>query len=806
MIRLNTLKVRNARGIAGIGPDISLCGKSLILLGDNATGKSSYVDALEYLITRICTSLDIGRQGVNWADGGIHIRATPGDFSIEAGFVDGNGLDIPLKHNDELGSVGGELGDWLKAAQQRCFLLRRRTLLKLIEAKPQERYTALSSFFALDKYAEFEDSLKRLLEGVEARRKVALTKVVIQEDTLRRAFSIAQGVGLNEMFLVEILNQRLVAAKRNPVPDLNSASELQSEIAGEMKKFSGVEQAVKLETVLHSVNSIPTIRPAIEALESLIGSRTQLDKIEARLTKGFAIEVLELGKRWIIEDNLEDCPLCESPFRDRAVVMSRIETRVKESAEVVAAKRTHETQFKLYSDLLLEVGRGVSVACKTWKQKLGEDSPALSDLLDKLRKVAQGSGQNVSAVLMREQLGVLRDLNLDDIVGGLAEAVRKDLARLSEIEHFKNLSAANQALSTMLVSWPELLKVRNECACIQEHEDVLRKLTAHAVQARKDTVQAILLEIAAEANRIYSALHPNESIGSVKLEVPKRGQGSVEMEAEFFGKRSDARLYFSESHLDTLGVALFLALRKKQAEADPKFKLLVLDDVFHSVDARHRLRAARLIVNEFRDHQFIITTHDPIWFALLQEAVNDFGIREEVVFKRISAWSLESGPMMGDPDAEYEFLTSGRIDTAQPADIASRTGRLLEEMLKPLCEQLEISVPFRHMRRYDLGALWPAFRSAGLKHAGFAQALKPVLEEIDQTDWIRNEIGAHSNPSPAPPTMDEAKRFAGSVVRLYNATRDSRCGRFIETVRAPKDNWVCRCGNLLYPKKPDQVA
>src|SRR5687768_915645 len=75
MLRLNKLEVRHVRGIAGTGPDLELAGKNLILLGDNATGKSSYIDALEYLLTRSCSSLDIGRAGVNWQDGGVHILA-----------------------------------------------------------------------------------------------------------------------------------------------------------------------------------------------------------------------------------------------------------------------------------------------------------------------------------------------------------------------------------------------------------------------------------------------------------------------------------------------------------------------------------------------------------------------------------------------------------------------------------------------------------------------------------------------------------------------------------------------------------
>jgi hypothetical protein len=403
--------------------------------------------------------------------------------------------------------------------------------------------------------------------------------------------------------------------------------------------------------------------------------------------------------------------------------------------------------------------------------------------------------------LLQDQLKALRAISLDTLVSSLTEELKQSLKTIGGIEEYKNLSAANQALSNFLVSWPLLSEARATLIREQSLKVSIDKIIVHAIQARKDTVQTILVGIAAEANRIYLILHPEEKIGSITLKVPARGQGSIDMESEFFGKRSDARLYFSESHLDTLGVALFLALRKKQATTDPHFKTLVLDDVFHSVDSRHRQRAARLIIDEFRDHQFIITTHDPIWFTLLQEAVNDYGLRDAVLFRRISDWTLENGPIWGDYEAEYEFLTSEKINTAQPADIASKAGRLLEEMLKPLCDQLSISVPFRNNRRYDLGALWPPFKSNATKHPGFSEKHRALLEEIDLTDWVRNEIGAHSNLSAASTTTDEAKKFAQAVVKLYQASRDT-CGRFIEVVEAPRGDWVCRCGNLRYPKQP----
>lgn len=799
MLRLNKLEVRHVRGIAGTGPDLSLFGKSLILLGDNATGKSSYIDALEYLLTRSCTSLDINRAGVNWQDGGVHILADAGDFSIKGEFGEG-AAKYPIDHNTNLAALASPLKEWIKAANQRCFILRRRTLLRLIEAQPKVRYDALSPFFALDKFCAFEKELKTIAEATDSRVEVAKRNVTIQEDLIRRAFNIAPGIRPEEPAVFAVVNQRLTAAGKSPVSAADAAFRLQAEVAEQMKTFSGVEQAVKLETVLQGLGVIPTLTPTKEALEALIGIKVDLENLERGLAKGFSVAVLEHGKAWILEGDLDHCPLCEEKFADKDAIMARIGVRIKECSAVIDARAAYSCQLKLFIDSLTEVGKASAAAQKTWTEKLGQEPATLVAALNELRQVIKGVARGeATSTQLQGHLAILAKSALDSLVASLAEDLRHQLKALGGIDQYKSLSAANQALSAMTISWPELVKART---AFQQEEAVKKnadKVLAHAIQARKDSVQEILIDIAGEANRIYAELHPEENIGKVTLKIPIRGEGSVNMESQFFDKRGDARLYFSESHLDTLGVALFLALRKKQAAADPAFKLLVLDDVFHSVDSQHRLRAARLIIKEFKDHQFIITTHDPIWFELLREAVEASGLAPSVLFHRISDWTLQGGPIWGDHEAEFAFLSSAKIDTALPADVAAKAGRLLEEMLKPLCDQLQLSVKFRHNRRYDLGALWPSFKKAALKQPGFAEKHKAIVEEIDLTDWIRNQIGAHSNQSPASPAMAEAKKFALAVVALYRATHDPECGRFIQEVPAPVGNWVCRCGRLTYP-------
>ncbi len=74
MLILKQLKAKACRGIID-GPDINFEKDGLFLVGDNGTGKSSYIDAIEKVLTGKCSSLDTGDQGLSWDKQGKHVSS-----------------------------------------------------------------------------------------------------------------------------------------------------------------------------------------------------------------------------------------------------------------------------------------------------------------------------------------------------------------------------------------------------------------------------------------------------------------------------------------------------------------------------------------------------------------------------------------------------------------------------------------------------------------------------------------------------------------------------------------------------------
>ena len=135
------------------------------------------------------------------------------------------------------------------------------------------------------------------------------------------------------------------------------------------------------------------------------------------------------------------------------------------------------------------------------------------------------------------------------------------------------------------------------------------------VQARNTALQTVLDTIGADVGAFYGALHPSEDVDKVRLTIV--GEEGIEFEYYFHGTSTYPPMkYLSESHLNSLGVVLFLASAKPFNQTS---KFLVLDDIVTSFDLNHRRRLLRLIKEEFSDWQIVLLTHEAFWFDMIKK-------------------------------------------------------------------------------------------------------------------------------------------------------------------------------------------
>lgn len=124
-------------------------------------------------------------------------------------------------------------------------------------------------------------------------------------------------------------------------------------------------------------------------------------------------------------------------------------------------------------------------------------------------------------------------------------------------------------------------------------------------------------EISEDIRMMWAILHPGEKIEDVRLYLPAQADKAIDIGLRFYGIAQDSpRLTLSEGHRNSLGLCIFLAMAKREADKD---RPLILDDVVVSFDRSHRGMIVQLLEKEFSDRQAIIMTHDREWYAELRQ-------------------------------------------------------------------------------------------------------------------------------------------------------------------------------------------
>jgi hypothetical protein len=333
--------------------------------------------------------------------------------------------------------------------------------------------------------------------------------------------------------------------------------------------------------------------------------------------------------------------------------------------------------------------------------------------------------------------------------------------------------------------------------------DSLRKAAdlAHLVFSRYQDEQGkyfngVLDRISGRAAEIYAGLHPGEGLGSVNVEL--WGSKGVELAVDFHGtKAKPPHGVLSESHLNSLAIALFLAMA---ATFNQKLGFLVLDDVVNSFDIEHRGQLAELLATHFDETQLIVLTHDPIFF----ERVSRLAPAWERL--QLTSWSFEEGPRTTGY-GPLSVLERARMDLSQGQTMgAGQKGRrALEELLQEICEGLQAPVPFRRGARNDRREVIELMK--GLRRCLSDSAkrlhkdLEPLLRFLEADVASALNVEAHASLGQA--AESEIESALARISELDSVWTCPDCGTRV-WFKGSSEASRCRCAKRTFPP-PDGV-
>jgi hypothetical protein len=808
MPSISRLDVAGFRGIPLSGAALIFDKKSLLLFGENGTGKSSFVDAIEKVLCGRVGTLDGRAQGISSDRQGPHIRAGASGPSISLAFAN---PDFTYSLDGQTSGIPQGLTGYLNAAKEDLFILRRRDILNFIDSQPRERYAYLRPFLPLVGVEEVENAMKEARDRSNRSAENERARVAQLANLLSEPLGV---VGkLTVATLIAAVSKILVEVGYRSMSSMEEATGALNSLDQELAKFGDTTLAGKL------LNAIGTFRELLNATSAesptrLIEACKKLREKEATEAKVFYDRVLEDGIKWIKEEGRTTCPLCESPI-DAAAAIAGAESRLDAMRELITLRNQASsalTQATASVRAMTESAARAAKSIRAVELVTQEASP---------RSVDEFSG-TLGALEHEIQKG-LSELDLG-ILGRLVNALRPDSPEKSSIlnivgslegafdslpslERARQLLSARQRIRVAVEGWHRLESAEVSCLAAETEAKLAESVYQRALEARKERVQEIFDELSGLMDGFYTRLHPDENHGKIRLEVREVGQASAYLRGSFYERiDEDPRGYYSDAHLDTLGISIFLALRQWHRKLRPEFGLLVLDDILTSADSAHAVRLSELLLKEFSGYQVFLTTHDRIWYEHFQDIQARCGVLANYVNKVIHNWTIVGGPDLREPKEERERLKELMTD-GSPEEIASMAGRLLEHILQEMRYSLSLSVQAKRSERYEIGELWPPFYKAVRKnYQTFYAQTRTVLDSLDVNWPVRNWVGAHFNEWARRTSRQETVRFGEAVAGLFDAVFCLQCRKFITPSNAPMGQLSCRCGTLIYPAPGREAA
>jgi hypothetical protein len=193
--------------------------------------------------------------------------------------------------------------------------------------------------------------------------------------------------------------------------------------------------------------------------------------------------------------------------------------------------------------------------------------------------------------------------------------------------------AMRQAVRTLVLTRLRLCKRR-----LEKPVEVLNPIV---YRERTRLVRSVLADVGADLSRAFARISADHDIHRIDVVFDASGPLSLDLLVRLQdGVRCFPQQLFSEAYQDLLALLFFASVAKKASERG-QARILILDDVLQSVDARIMHSFVDYLLDEFSDWQLIITVHDRLWREQLRDLFDAH--RHEFVEHNIYSWIRAEG-------------------------------------------------------------------------------------------------------------------------------------------------------------------
>ncbi|MBS4009780.1 MAG: AAA family ATPase [Roseovarius sp.] len=730
--------------------------RCLAIFAPNGRGKSSVIDALEFVLSKDGTLERLGQRAVNNQAGPI---ALAHNLSEEAKIVPTVAIGVISGKDIMNGSraAGGAKRPIPAVATtiNTCFavppIIRGHALRTFVEIHtPEQRYADVANWLQLSPLVEVQKNLRSLRTQIKtaAEDETALQRVDTQlaKETIQtvKIWDAAAVLSHANTLILAPLDSALVLTALAALDPAYVELEVRAKAEENKIGLAGLRQirnaAASLwletndadsgETVVSG--AVPTFAAAVATLTKAEGKEAE----ERDKAAGTLFQALWKAAEPLFAEGApapDVCPVCITPIAGTTAgsvvaIRDHVAKHLEELADYAAAKKTRDdaktAATTAHTQLVASLPGLIGL--------LGDGDAALkSDLVAYQAGIAGWPKSAVPAsdgiVASTSKLLTTLDQAICDIEAKQGDhtyiKAKVRIDRLLELESERNLA----------------LRTSEELGKLSEA--LTAQATTISVEIRKK-VQALLDKLQTPMNDIYKMIQGVDAT-PIRLELPGEddsNQQRLNLLIDFAANRTGVQPggYLSDSQIHSVALALRMAAIKQFNAGAP---IIALDDIVTSYDADHRRAIAGLIANKFGDCQVLITTHDERFFNYLKDQLE----AKTWHFTRIIGLDPAYGPRFADHKVSDEMIEA-RWAAEQSA--ANELRQAEEEWLLGVCRDFGVSVRIRPLEKaysYERSELASAL-GGFLKDAKLEPALVPGVNNRFLTSLATGAIenfGSH---------------------------------------------------------------
>lgn len=765
---------------------------SVIIYGRNGTGKSSIVDAWEWL-----HNFDIkilSKEGVSAKD--YPHRLCNGDNSqIKIELNHATVHNVCVKFNKTRITTPTTTGEYTEFRQFSKYpnYLRYSDLQEFVYLTKTKKYEFIAKYFGLEKFSKNQSDIQGSITRVA--QKLQLHKNALNQN-IAKIKELISNPEIQESFILNHINSIAQKHKFDEISSINQVLTIKKQLEEIVNANPITKQITEWKAFQLRINQffpLAKLKDELVILESLF---SELKKDETNIANIVLTELYDLSIETLIKSNKTNiCPICDKDFENDLIIY------IKDKNKLLSEIKNNKTKFdekksKLINSIDIIINKITKIQSENSESVLSDTHfNNFFDYIEKIKtelfeisKILKSPIKDIQTLEV-SNLNAVKNIDLLSNAEIITKKVITDkINTLSNDENTKNLANDYANLSQLINEYLDYLKNSEKVKYILTIHTNLELLLSQLTNYIQTKIQDTFTSIQSDVVDCYNFLEESNLFlknPSIKLVTGK--DKAVELEIEFVSEKiTPAYKFMSESQVNSFGLAIFLASTKY---FNNQFKFIILDDVINSFDAFKRPKVSQLIATKFNDFQFLILTHDQVFFDTVQR---DFPNWQRYKF---ASWDYSTGPRYRLAK-NYSEEIQEYLDEDKPITAGQTLGRYLEWTFGVVNENIQTPIRYKTENVYTLSEFYdPLVKrfKEKLKLTGKLHKLISAFEQFEQGTIFRNYC-AHWKDESTPFTTQEIESIFKKWIEIENIMYCSNCKSFVRLDNSTNNEYIrCNC-------------